>query len=131
MLNELTLYMRIGEEGFTRLVRAFYAQVPDDDILGPMYSRSVQEHGQTIGDAERRLREFLIQRFGGPDRYSQERGHPRLRMRHAPFRIDARGAERWIALMERAMEETNIGEEHRAILRPYFRATAAHMVNTE
>src|SRR4051812_47798858 len=72
----------IGEEGFRRLVAAFYRRVPADPVLGRMYPPD------DLDAAEQRLAGFLIQRFGGPDAYSQARGHPRLRMRHAPFTID-------------------------------------------
>ena len=82
-VSEAEVYSIIGEDGFTRLVSAFYRRVPNDPVLGSMYPRH-----DFVG-AEARLRGFLIQRFGGPDDYSQKRGHPRLRMRHAPFRVDA------------------------------------------
>jgi hemoglobin len=81
-IGELQLYTMIGEEGFARLVRAFYAQIPDDDLLGPMYP------ADDLTGAEQRLKDFLVGRFGGPARYIEQRGHPRLRQRHAPFAID-------------------------------------------
>ena len=70
MINEAQIYALIDEEGFTRLVGAFYRQVPHDDILGKMYPP------HDLAAAERRLRDFLIYRFGGPQRYIEERGHP-------------------------------------------------------
>ena len=76
-----TVYERIGPEGFERLVRAFYRRVAADPLLSAMYPEDVEP-------AERRLRLFLIQLFGGPATYSEERGHPRLRKRHMGFRID-------------------------------------------
>lgn len=94
------VYPAIGAEGFTALVRAFYAQIPADPILGPMYPEDDWE------GSEQRLRDFLIYRFGGPPRYIEERGHPRLRMRHAPFAIDQAARDRWVELMSRALEET-------------------------
>ena len=87
------VYGRIGEEGFARLVGAFYAQVPADDILGPMYP------AHDLAAAEVRLRDFLVGRFGGPPRYIEQRGHPRLRMRHMPFAIDQAARDRWMQLM--------------------------------
>jgi hemoglobin len=72
------IYVAVGEDGFHRLIAAFYRQVPSDDILGPMYPAA------DIAGAEQRLRDFLIGRFGGPQRYIEDRGHPRLRMRHMP-----------------------------------------------
>ena len=95
-MNESDIYAAIGEDGFSRLVGEFYAQVPTDDILGPMY----QQHDLT--GAEQRLRDFLVFRFGGPTRYIEGRGHPRLRMRHAPFQVDRAARDRWVSLMDRA-----------------------------
>jgi hemoglobin len=86
--------------------------------------------GETLEDGEVRLREFLIGRFGGPQRYVTTRGHPRLRIRHAPFAVTAAGAERWIGMMEKAMGEAGVGEEVARVLRPYFVATAKQMVNS-
>ena len=122
-MDESALYDRIGEDGFRRLIAAFYRQVPDDDILGPMYPQD------DMAGAEERLRDFLISRFGGPPKYVLERSHPRLRQRHVRFAIDARGAERWLELMDRALVETELGEEAEALLRPFFVQVAAMMVN--
>jgi hemoglobin len=71
-MDEGEIYARIGEEGFTTLVRHFYQQVPGDAVLGPMYPQD------DLAGAEERLRDFLIGRFGGPARYIERRGHPRL-----------------------------------------------------
>lgn len=71
-------------------MRAFYAQVPTDDILGPMYPP------EDLAGAEERLRDFLVGRFGEPPRYIEQRGHPRLRMRHAPFKLDQRARDCWL-----------------------------------
>src|SRR5687767_5262113 len=87
MMEEHEVYGRIGEEGFARLVAAFYGRIPDDDVLGPMYPKD------DPAGARERLTLFLIQRFGGPGTYSQRRGHPRLRMRHAPFEVDRRARD--------------------------------------
>ena len=122
-LLDSQIYSVIGEEGFRRLVAAFYAQIPGDDILGPMYSR------QDLAGAQERLCGFLIQRFGGPDHYSQQRGHPRLRMRHAPFRIDQRGRDRWIELMDNALAETALPAEATPVLRAFFSDSATFMIN--
>jgi hemoglobin len=122
-MTEEELYAAIGEEGFTRLVRAFYAQVPDDDVLGPMYPP------QDLAGAERRLRDFLIGRFGGPPRYIEQRGHPRLRMRHAPFAIDMAARNRWVTLMDRALEDVKLPEDATALLREFLHATATFMIN--
>src|SRR6185437_5435176 len=122
-LLDTQVYSIIGEEGFTNLVGAFYRRVPTDDILGPMYE------GRDLAAAEARLREFLIQRFGGPDRYSQKRGHPRLRMRHGPFRIDQTGRDRWISLMEEALTEVRLPEKAVGALRQFFHEAATFMIN--
>src|SRR5436305_4169361 len=95
-LLDTKVYSLIGEEGFNRLVAAFYRRVPTDDVLRPMYPKG------DLAASERRLRDFLVMRFGGPDQYLQTRGHPRLRMRHAPFTIDQRARDRWVELMEEA-----------------------------
>jgi hemoglobin len=79
--------------------------------------------------AEERLREFLIQRFGGPQHYSTKRGHPRLRMRHANFHIDQRGRDRWIELMEAALEEVNLPPEVVPTLKAFFHDAATFMIN--
>jgi hemoglobin len=123
MLSDDQVYARIGEEGFTRLVRAFYAQVPGDDILGAMYP------AHDLAGAEARLRDFLMYRFGGPTRYIDERGHPRLRMRHAPFAIDRAARDRWVALMDRALDASALPEDVTSVLRPFLHDTATFMMN--
>jgi hemoglobin len=130
-LTESDIYSVLGEDGFARLVRAFYSRVPNDNILGPMYARSLEARGDTMDEAERRLRDFLVGRFGGPQRYIQEYGHPRLRQRHGRFVIDSGAAERWIAVMEESMTEANIDPDVAAILRPFFQSTAMFMVNRQ
>ncbi len=122
-MTEDQLYSTIGEDGFTRLIAAFYRRVPGDDILGPMYPPD------DMAGAEHRLRDFLIGRFGGPMRYTEQRGHPRLRMRHAPFAIDERARNRWLEFMIAALDETQLPEEVRQILEPFFRHTADFMRN--
>lgn len=122
-LLDTHVYGLIGDDGFERLVAAFYRRVPGDDILGPMYP------AQDLAGAEQRLRDFLVQRFGGPDRYSQRRGHPRLRMRHFPFAIDGRARDRWVSLMEEAMNEVALPEGAVAPLRRFFHDAAAFMIN--
>ncbi len=119
------IYSIIGEEGFRRLISAFYSQVPKDDILGPMYP------AEDLADAERRLRDFLIGRFGGPMRYVEQRGHPRLRMRHAPFAIDQRARDRWMKLMEGALKEANFPPEVTKCLHAFFEHTATFMINRQ
>jgi hemoglobin len=122
-VEENELYPLIGEDGFKRLVAAFYRQVPHDDILGPMYP------ARDFAGAEERLRSFLIYRFGGPPVYVEERGHPRLRMRHAPFTVNQAARNRWIQLMGNALQEVKLPAEAEQILRAYFESTATFMLN--
>jgi hemoglobin len=124
-MNEGDVYAAIGEEGFVRLVGAFYARVPDDDILGPMYRAS------DLAAAERHLRDFLVFRFGGPMRYIEERGHPRLRLRHAPFAIDNAARDRWLLLMTRALDAAALPAAADGVLRAFFRDTAAFLINRQ
>lgn len=122
-MDEMNLHSMIGEEGFVRLVSAFYRQVPHDDILVRMYPPD-DLHG-----AEERLRDFLIGRFGGPQRYIERRGHPRLRMRHAPFHIDQAARDRWMALMENAFAEAALPVQAEKFLREFLSQTATFMIN--
>jgi len=122
-VEENEVYAKVGEEGFRRLVAAFYKQVPHDDILAPMYP------ADDLEGAEQRLRDFLIFRFGGPPAYIEQRGHPRLRMRHAPFAVTPAAGERWIQLMSRALEEAELPADVTTVLREFFQSTAAFLQN--
>lgn len=122
-LDDQDIYTLIGEDGFHRLVAAFYRQVPADDVLGPMYPR------HDLAGAEERLREFLIYRFGGPQRYIEQRGHPRLRIRHAPFAIGQAARDRWMQLMNNALSETALPPEVESMLREFFDGVATFMIN--
>jgi hemoglobin len=117
------VYSAIGEDGFRRLVSAFYRQVPEDNILGPMYPKNDME------GAETRLRDFLIFRFGGPQRYIEQRGHPRLRMRHAPFAVGQSARDRWVKLMDNALAEAELPAPAEEALRRFFESTATFMMN--
>jgi len=117
------LHKLIGDDGFTRLVRAFYAQIPEDDILSPMYPPDDMQ------GAEERLRDFLIYRFGGSDKYIQERGHPRMRMRHAPFPITIAARDRWLELMNNAFNAAELPASAEQELRSFFEQFATFMVN--
>lgn len=122
-LEDQQVYGIVGEEGFTRLVAAFYRRVPHDPLLGPMYPR------EDWAGAEWRLRQFLIQRFGGPDTYTQQRGHPRLRMRHVPFAINIPARDRWVQLMGEALDEAAFPPEVDATLRQFFEYVATFLLN--
>jgi hemoglobin len=124
-VSEGDLYGLIGEDGFHRLVAAFYRQVPQDEILGPMYPAGDLE------GAEQRLRDFLIFRFGGPSRYLELRGHPRLRMRHFPFPITQAARNRWLQLMTAAINEADLPAEAGALLLSFFDGTTTFLINRE
>ncbi len=118
-----TVFDAVGEPGLVALVAAFYRRVPGDDVLGPMYP------DQDFAGAECRLRDFLIYRFGGPRRYIDERGHPRLRMRHAPFAVDAVARDRWMALMGAALDETPMPDATRETVRAFLGDVATFLIN--
>jgi len=118
------IYGAIGEEGFARLVGAFYAQVPGDEILGPMYPK------HDLQGAETRLRDFLIGRCGGPPRYLEQRGHPRLRMRHAPFAVTPQARDRWLVHMREGVDAMGLPASLDKQLWDYLTSAAFSMVNT-
>jgi hemoglobin len=122
-MQELEVYSVIGAEGFTRLVAAFYRQVPQDDLLGPMYP------AQDLSGAEQCLRDFLIGRFGGPHTYIEQRGHPRLRARHSPFHINQAARDRWMRLMENALGEASLPSNAEEVLRKFFNEMSTFMIN--
>ncbi len=119
----VTVYDVIGEDGFARLTAGFYRRVRGDDVLSPMYPDDDWD------GAEQRLRDFLVFRFGGPQRYIEQRGHPRLRMRHLPFPIDQRARDRWVSHMDAALAEAAVPGEVIDVLRPFFAQTATFMMN--
>ncbi|ROR73894.1 hemoglobin [Bogoriella caseilytica] len=112
-----------GQEGFRRLVRRFYQGVREDDLLAPMYPQDDWE------GAEERLRLFLEQYWGGPTTYSEQRGHPRLRMRHLPFQVTVEARDRWLRHMRDAMAELDLREDVAAMLWDYLERAANAMVN--
>jgi hemoglobin len=120
---DLEVYSMIGTEGFGRLVAAFYRQIPLDDILGPMYPAN------DLAGAEQRLQDFLVGRFGGPQTYIEQRGHPRLRARHSPFSINQAARDRWMRLMDNALVEAALPGEAERVLRKFFNDTSTFMIN--
>jgi hemoglobin len=122
-MQEFEVYSMIGPEGFTRLVAAFYRQVPQDDLLGPMYT------ARDLTGAEQRLRDFLIGRFGGPQTYIEQRGHPRLRARHSPFPINQTVRDRWMRLMTSAFREVALPGEAEQVLRKFLDGMSSFMIN--
>ena len=123
MTDELPVYDLLGEEKLAAIVAAFYRRVPGDDVLGPMYPEHDWE------GAEHRLRTFLVYRFGGPQTYLKERGHPRLRMRHMPFVVDERARDRWMSLMMAAVDEVGVAPEHREYLETFLGDIATFLRN--
>ena len=116
-----------GAETFQLLVSRFYQLVRDDEILRPLYPED------DLDGAEHRLRMFLEQYWGGPRTYGEERGHPRLRMRHAPFRIGFLERDAWLRCMHSALASIGadtIDDAHRQALLDYFDMAAQHMVNS-
>jgi len=122
-VEEHEVYAALGDDGFRRLVAAFYRQVPGDEVLGPLYPAA------DLAGAAERLCGFLIYRFGGPPHYIEQRGHPRLRMRHAPFPVTDLARRHWLKLMYSALETSGIPADAKQILVSYFEATAVAMIN--
>lgn len=117
------MYHRIGEEKLRQVIANFYRRVPSDPVLGPMYPPD------DMAGAERRLYGFIAQRLGGPTTYSEERGHPRLRMRHMPFAIDETARDHWILLMDQAMKEVDLSPADAELLRHFLFSVAHSMQN--
>jgi hemoglobin len=113
-----------GASTFDALVSRFYELVAEDPVLRPLYPE------EDLGPAEDRLRMFLEQYWGGPRTYSEQRGHPRLRMRHAPFRIGPIERDAWLRCMRIAVDEAGLDRPHRDMLWQYLEMAAASMVNS-
>lgn len=112
-----------GAQAFEKLVRTFYHNVKKDSLLRPMYP------DEDFEGAERRLRMFLEQYWGGPHTYSDERGHPRLRMRHTPYTIGVAERDAWLACMKPAVDEMGLSEELYQELWGYLEGAATFMMN--
>jgi hemoglobin len=124
-VEQQTFYEAVGgEETFRRLVRRFYEGVAEDPALRALYPE------EDLGPAEERLRLFLMQYWGGPRTYSDNRGHPRLRMRHAPFAVDRAAHDAWLRHMRDAVDELSLAPEYERQLWDYMVYAAASMVNT-
>ncbi len=121
-----TFYDEVGgHDTFHQIVHRFYEQVADDPVLRPLYPE------EDLGPAEERFRMFLEQYWGGPQTYSQQRGHPRLRMRHAPYPVTLDMRDRWMRHMLAAMETLDLDEIHAEAMREYFLRAAHMLVNTD
>ena len=113
-----------GHDTFVRLVDEFYRGVADDPVLRPMYPE------QDLGPAAERLTLFLEQYWGGPTTYSDQRGHPRLRMRHAGFKVNPDARDRWLLHMRAAVDSLDLAPMHQAQLWDYLERAAFSMLNT-
>jgi len=113
-----------GHDTFNAIVSRFYQLVREDEILLPLYPP------EDLEAAEVRLRMFLEQYWGGPRTYSDQRGHPRLRMRHAPFKVGPIERDAWLRCMRIAVDEAGLDDAHRAQLWQYLQYAAASMVNS-
>ena len=120
-----TIHGRLGgDEPFWRIARAFYARVDRDPRIRAMFPDNLDE-------PIRNQAEFLIQYFGGPQAYSQRKGHPRLRMRHAPYAIDLDARNAWMEHMLGALEDAAIPEPERALMREYFEKASLFLINRD
>jgi hemoglobin len=118
-----TTYERVGGAAFFEsLVDRFYAGVSSDPVLRPLYPEELEESNE-------HLRLFLIQYWGGPRTYDERRGHPRLRMRHAPFPIGLAERDAWLRLMLTSLAEAGLDAEDEAEIAEYFRTTATQLIN--
>ena len=123
MTEQVSLYEAVGGQAtFARLVDRFYAAVAADPVLRPM-------HPEDLTGARQRMTAFLVQYWGGPKDYSDLRGHPRLRMRHATFQIDLQARDRWLAAMRTALDHLALPEEQDRTLWHYLQRTAHTLVN--
>jgi hemoglobin len=127
-VDQPTFYDQIGGMPvIERVVARFYAGVATDEVLRPMYD----EEDLADGSAARRLAMFLAQYWGGPTAYSQERGHPRLRMRHAPFAVNREAKEHWLTHFRAGLDEVDLPPELDAKFWGYVTYAAEFMLNSE
>jgi hemoglobin len=123
-MQERTVYEAVGgEPAFRRLARSFYAAVADDPVLRRVYPQ------EDLAAAEHRLGSFLMQYWGGPGDYSRERGHPRLRMRHAPFAIGTDEQDAWLRHMRSALDELALPPDLDAALWDHLHRAALMLRN--
>jgi hemoglobin len=112
-----------GERTFRLLVERFYARVASDPVLRPIYPE------QDLSGATERLTLFLVQYWGGPNTYSEQRGHPRLRLRHQPFEIGQEERDAWLGHMTAAVESLDVSASVRQALLDYFETASTAMIN--
>lgn len=123
--QEFSTYELVGGKAtFQKLVDIFYAKVEADEGLRAIFPEDLEP-------GKRWQFLFLVQFFGGPTQYGEERGHPRLRMRHSPFPIDMQARNKWLQYMLEAIDEVGIEEPARSVMRTYFERGSAMMVNVQ
>ncbi len=125
MLNKSVYELAGGEPAFRLLVQRFYARVAGDPVLRRVYPE------EDLSGATERLTLFLIQYWGGPSTYSEQRGHPRLRMRHQPFAIGRVERDAWLEHMTAAVESLDLAPAVRKALLDYFATASTAMINTQ
>lgn len=123
MLSEEEIWAKVGKEGFTRIAAEFYLRMKKDDLIGPMYPQDDWD------GSEERFRDFLHMRFGAESRYLETRGHPRLRMRHMPFRVGIPERVRWLDIMHQSMKAADIPADCAESLSAFFAQVADFMRN--
>ena len=121
-MEGITIFEALGEEKIKMLTHFFYKEVKDSSLLKAMYPNELEP-------AEERLFLFLQQSLGGPTTYSEQRGHPRLRMRHLRFAINEEARDEWLRCMDVAMQQSSIEEPYFTHLQSYFYRAAQHMIN--
>lgn len=123
MLNRSIYELAGGEPAFRLLVQRFYSLVASDPILRPVYPE------EDLSGATERLTLFLIQYWGGPSSYSEQRGHPRLRLRHQPFSIGVPEREAWLGHMRASVDSMDLAPQVRQALLEYFETASTAMIN--
>lgn len=119
-----SIYELIGEDQIRQLTRHFYLQVAQNPDLRKLYP-------EDLDGAEKRLFLFLVQVFGGPQTYTEERGHPRLRARHLEWQIDPRMRDHWLNAMLTALDTIHPDQNAKELMMEYFVKVANHMINHE
>lgn len=119
-----SIYEATGEDQIQKLVRYFYQEVAQNQALRSLYPADLEP-------AERRLFLFLLQVFGGPQTYSQERGHPRLRMRHLDWKIDPSMRDHWLNAMLSSLDKLTLEQNVKEMMMQYFVKAANHLINHE
>lgn len=121
---EISLYEKIGDENIKKLIHDFYTEIKKDELLAPLYEGDFE-------GAENRLYLFMVQYLGGPQTYSEQRGHPALRRRHNPYPVETDTIRHWLQNMEVALNQSKIQKEYKQLLWEYFQKTAEFLRNRD